>query len=314
MSRIHEALKKSERERDHVCAEAATGEGTASQQAAPEIEVPPEARTPTAVAKTERLKGIGVVDPEHLRFEDLQARCAHPRWNPKPGEDVFQAKNGERGAEQFRTLRSRLFQLRNDQPLRTLLVTSSIPREGKTFVVENLAQAIARQPGQRVLVIDADLRRTRLHTLLGAPPTPGLTDYLRGEADEMRVIQCGPEGTCLIPGGTESSNPSELLSNGRIRTLLDRVASAFDWVILDSPPCSPVADASVLAEICDGILLVVRAGLTPFAMVQRTQQKLAGRNVVGVVLNAVEEEEIHGYSSYYQYDSYIVNPSQNSSK
>src|ERR1700728_473358 len=91
------------------------------------------------------------------------------------------------GAEQFRTLRSRLYQLRANQPLRTLLVTSSVPGEGKTFATTNLAQAVVRQPDRRVLIIDADLRCARLLLPLGVPTSPGLTDYLRGEEVEMAV-------------------------------------------------------------------------------------------------------------------------------
>jgi tyrosine-protein kinase Etk/Wzc len=118
-----------------------------------------------------------------------------------------------------------------------LLVTSTVPGEGKTFVTSNLAQSIVRQPDRRVLIIDADLRCARLHTHLGAPSSPGLTDYLRGEVDEMAVIQQGQDGNLfLIAGGVEVTNPSELLLNGRLKKLIDRVAPVFDWVIVDSPP------------------------------------------------------------------------------
>ena len=114
----------------------------------------------------------------------------------------------------------------------------------------------------------------------------------------MAVIQHGQEGNlCLIPGGNEVSNPSELLSNGRLKMLLNRVTPVFDWVILDSPPCLPVSDASVLADMVDAVLIVVRAASTPADTAQRTCQELQGRNVVGVVLNAVKEAE--GYGSYY---------------
>ena len=207
------------------------------------------------------------------------------------------------GSEQFRTLRSRLYQMRSNQPLRTLLVTSSIPTEGKTFVTNNLAQAIIRQPDRRALIIDADLRRSRLHVPLGAPSSPGLTDYLRGTADIISIIQQGQEGNlCFIPGGDEVTNPSELIANGRMKMLLDRLAPIFDWIILDSPPCLLVADASMLADLCDGVLLVTRAGVTPAGTAQRACQELRGRNVVGVVLNAMQGS--HKYHSDYYYYGY----------
>ena len=116
----------------------------------------------------------------------------------------------------------------------------------------------------------------------------------------MAVIQQGQDSNlCLISGGTQVKDPSELISNGGLKRLLDRVTPVFDWVLLDSPPCLPVADATMLAEFCDGILLVVQAGKTPSEVAQRACQELQGKNVVGVVLNAVKESHLHG-TYYYQ--------------
>ena len=115
----------------------------------------------------------------------------------------------------------------------------------------------------------------------------------------------------MIPGGSEVTNPSELLSNGRLESLLQRFTPVFDWIIIDSPPCLPVADASILAGLCDGVLLVVKAGSTPSAIAQRSSQELQGRNIVGVVLNAVGEG--HLYNSEY-YHAYRYGYSSNGSK
>lgn len=306
MSRIHDALKKAEQERAGV--------------EAPEIPLPPAPHaepqskwideSPIAVAAAEEpaaLPSISspLISPEYLRFDDLMARCAHPRWQIDPNVNVFSAGANSRGAEQFRTLRSRLYQLRSNQPLRTVLVTSAVPAEGKTFVASNLAQAIVRQPDRRVLLIDADLRCARLHLPFGAPISPGLTDYLRGEADEAAVIQNGNgNNLCLIAGGSEVTNPSELLLNGRLSALLNRVGSVFDWVIVDSPPCLPVADSTILAELCDAVLLVVRAGVTPSDIAQRALQEVQDRNVVGVVLNGAEDSHMYG-SYYYSASKYL---------
>jgi len=205
------------------------------------------------------------------------------------------------GAEQFRTLRSRLHQIREDQPTYTLLVTSSLPNEGKTFVTNNLAHAIVQKADQRVLIIDADLRYPQLHLALGAPLAPGLTDYLSGEADEFAAIQHGTdENLCIMPGGNQSVNPSELLSHGRLKILLDRLSPVFDWVILDSSPCLPVADASMLADLSDGVLLVVRAGSTAADVALKVCQQLRRKNIIGVVLNGADENELRG-SHYYGY-------------
>jgi capsular exopolysaccharide synthesis family protein len=303
MSRIHEALKKAEQERSSV---QGTDPGAAPQEpAAVSISAWQAAAAPALVtdepAPAPETTSARLGSVEYLRFDDLRARCAHPRWNPDPNLNVFlNPAVSPHGAEQFRTLRSRLYQLRSSQTLRTLLITSSVPAEGKTFVTNNLAHSIVRQPDRRVLIIDADLRCARLHVPLGAPDAPGLTDYLRGEADEISIIQQGLESDlCFIPGGNEVTNPSELLSNGRLKKLLDRLAPVFDWVLLDSPPCVPVADASILAEMCDGALLVIKAGSTPLELAQKACQELSGRNIVGVVLNSAEEPSLYG-SHYYQ--------------
>ena len=298
MSRIHEALKKAEQER---IAPLMTDPNSAM--------APPPAAEPTlapgpvspAVEIGAHAETIQHLAGDYVRIDDLSARCTHPQWRPDPNTNVFSPSGlNPLAAEQFRTLRSRLHQMQNNQRIRTLLVTSSIPGEGKTFVANNLAQAIVCQPDHRVLLIDADLRCSRLHVPLGAPSSPGLSDYLSGKVDEMAIIQQGPDGNlCFIPGGSCVTNPSELLSNGRLRKLLARLAPVFDWIILDSPPCLPVADASVLADICDGVLFVVRAGSTPSEVAHRACQGLQGRTIAGVVLNGVEE--VASYGSYYYY-------------
>ncbi|HXX44120.1 MAG TPA: CpsD/CapB family tyrosine-protein kinase [Candidatus Acidoferrales bacterium] len=309
MSRIHEALKKAEQER-------ASGRSTDVAAPPPEITRMDETTESVPVdGAPRRVEGVPMNGAAgYLRFDDLRAHCTQTEWHIDPNVNVFSSSSpSPHGAEQFRTLRSRLYQLRSSQSLRTLVVTSSVPGEGKTFVVANLAQAIVRQPDRRALLVDADLRCARAHSVLGAPPAPGLTDYLRGEADEMDVIQYGQEGNlCFIPGGNEVTNPSELLSNGRLKTLLERVTPVFDWVILDSPPCLPVADATILADLCDGVLMVVRAGSTPCSTAQRACQEMHGRNVVGVVLNALKEG--HLYGSYYYYQSYGQGYGKNDSK
>jgi protein-tyrosine kinase len=300
MSRIHEALKRAADERN-------------TSQAAETITLalePPRveefAGNGASVKAAGTLPRTAMVTPHplqspHLRFDSLVARCAR-EWRAEPNTNVFSNPMAKAsGAEQFRTLRSRLYQIRGNQPTYTLLVTSSLPNEGKTFVTTNLAQAIVQKAHQRVLLIDADLRYPQLHLALGAPLAPGLTDYLRGEVDELAAIQHGnDENLCIISGGNQSANPSELLSNGRFKILLERLTPVFDWVILDSSPCLPVADASMLADLSNGVLLVVRAGSTPADVAQKVCQHLKTKNVIGVVLNGADENEMHG-SQYYGY-------------
>jgi protein-tyrosine kinase len=300
MSRIHEALKKAEQER---AAAQPVDNSPSLPSAATEVIARTHEGLDDAPSIFKHLTAIAPALGAQRRFEDLCQQCAHPHWHLDPNVSIFSNPAlSANAAEQFRTLRSRLYQLRGSQQLRTLLIASSLPAEGKTFVTNNLAQAIVRQPDRRCLIIDADLRCSRLHVPLGAPPFPGLTDYLVGDADEATVIQHGQAGNlCFIPGGKEVANPSELLLNGRLKTLLERVTPIFDWVILDSPPLLPVADASLLADHVDGVILVVRAASTPTIAAERACQELQRRNVLGVVLNAVEESESYGS---YQFAGY----------
>ena len=187
------------------------------------------------------------------------------------------------GAEQFRTLRSRLMRMRETQPLQTILISSAIPAEGKTMVSTNLAYALVRQRGSRVLLVDADLRSPRVHTLLGAPSAPGLADYLQNTAaTELEVMQRGrEEGLCFIPAGNHVLHPSELISSDRMKHFLERVKPAFEWIIIDSPPALPVADASVLGGLVDGVLFVVRANATPSEASLKACKELRDAHILG---------------------------------
>lgn len=296
MSRIHEALKKAAQERSaNLAAEISpmsrdlAVETESRQGAAGEI-VFPQVPQPSP-------KGGTVF----LRLEDLVKRCAKPKWQ-MDARSVFHGEVYDNtGAERFRTLRSRLYQIAATRTLKRILVTSSVPEEGKTFVTANLAQSIVRQHDRRVLLIDADLRASRLHQLLGAPASPGLAEYLRGDCDEFQVIQCGPDANLFfIPGGVQVSNPSELLLGDRMKRLMDLVTPVFDWIILDSPPALPVHDASMLADFCDGVLFVVRAGDTDFELAVKASSEFREKNLLGVVLNRVEKRDSYG-TYYYGY-------------
>lgn len=299
MSRIHEALKKAAQDRATQSPTAVTADlvdGAAEINR--HIEPPPDnsmRQEPVRAAAVEtRFKDTGV-----LTYEELIKRCSHPKWTLDARNSVFVGADSDRvGAERFRTLRSRLYQIAGTQDLKKLLITSSIPAEGKTFVAANLAQSIVRQPDRRVLLIDADLRASRLHQTLGAPSGPGLSDYLRGEADEFAIIQNGLEGNlCFIPGGQQVANPSELLLRDKMKDLLNKMSTIFDWVILDSPPALPVHDASMLADQCDGVLFVVRAGSTDSEIAQRVSGEFRNKNLLGVVLNRVDSAD--SYNNYY---------------
>ena len=298
MTRIHEALTKAGQE--YPAAQAI--DSLFQLDSTRPIESESKDAPPSGIGSPRRVNILAPAATDPLELDDLRKRCSYPEWSLDPAVDVFSDPGlSALCAEQFRTLRSRLCQLRGNRPVRTILITSAVAGEGKTFVAFNLAQAIVRQPDQRVLIIDADLRCSRLHGIFGAPNALGLSDYLGGRADELAIIQSGHEGNLyLIPGGTRIANPSELLANGRFKRLIERVAPLFDWIIVDSTPCLPVTDANIAANSCDGLLLVVKAYSTPAEIAQRARQELQDRNVLGVVFNSVQES-IVSYGSYYNY-------------
>ena len=294
MSRIHEALKKAEQER--------SGNPRPPEEILAPVDFP-EVGALHRPAETRAIVSAAVETSDGISFEMIRQRCQSASWNfdprtvlfgtPRPGESKTRL-----GTEEFRTLRSRLYQIRERQPLKTVLVTSALPAEGKTFIAANLAQVIVRQHERRALLIDADLRWSRMHLSFGTNLKPGLTDYLMGNVDEFAIIQRGAyENLFMIPGGSPCSNPAELIASGKLEALLRRLAPLFDWVIIDSPPAVPVSDSSLLADMCDGVLMVVRSAVTPFDMAQRAVQEFREKHLVGVVLNDVEPGT--GYNSYY---------------
>jgi len=302
MSRIHEAIKRAEQEKttgsnghkveDHA-------EIAASNQAVQTETVPPPV-PPHSIAASAGKE----IFPETLTVEELRAKCLKPNWKPDPSFLVFNGSNPlVPGPEQFRTLRSRLYRIRESQPLKTVLISSAVPAEGKTIVATNLAHALVRQQGCRVLLLDADLRAPRIHTLLGAPSNPGLADYLQGGASEFEVIQRGFEdGFFFTPAGTHVTHPSELISSARMKEFLERVKPAFDWIIIDSSPVLPVADATVLGGLADGVLLVVRASSTPSESCQKAVREFQESQILGVVLNSADKEAEYG--TYYSGGTY----------
>jgi protein-tyrosine kinase len=306
MSRIHEALKKAEQERA-----ASQGNPIQPSYAVPEMEPAREVvdESPVAVAMERPPTGVPLTSAmpsfaSPFSVDALLARCQQQPWKPEEKTMLFfNGDDNARGTEEFRTLRSRLYHTREKMALKKILVTSALPKEGKSFTSANLAQVLVRQHGRRVLLIDADLRGPRLHMMLGTTASPGLSDYLQGKNDEFSIMQQGPmENLFFIPSGDQISDPSELVANGRLKLLLQRVEALFDWIIIDSPPAVPVSDASVLSKACDGVLLVVRSNATPVDMARRARQEFPDQALVGVVLNGTDSDAIP-YSRYY-YEAY----------
>jgi len=135
------------------------------------------------------------------------------------------------------------------------------------------------------------LRNPRLHSALGTVRAPGFSEYLLQEVEEFGIMQKGtPDNLFFIPAGRPIAGPTELVANGRLKFLMDRVEPLFDWIIVDSPPAVPVSDACLLANYCDGVLMVVRSDSTPFDIVRKARDRFPEESLVGVVLNVIESD------------------------
>jgi len=205
-------------------------------------------------------------------------------------------------SEAYRVLRTNLTSLHgwNGTAGQTFVVTSALMREGKTTVAANLALAFALE-GKRTLLVDADLRRSRLHKVFRVPREPGLAHVLRGYADPATVIRTTfVDGLFVLTAGRLGSHPSDLLSADRMRKLLSRVADQFEVIIVDTPPVLPVADAIIIAPLATGVVMVARVGQTEREAFNQALNLLQNvdSHIVGAVLNdpSGEAEEYGGYT------------------
>jgi capsular exopolysaccharide synthesis family protein len=225
---------------------------------------------------------------------------------------VSTSKPTSSAAESYRSLRTSLQFARQEHDLRTILVTSPTSSEGKTSTLANLG-AVFAQAGERVVLVSGDLRRPRIGQFFGINEAVGLTSILAGEQSLRQVLQqvSGNERLWVLPCGPIPPNPAELLSQRDTQEVLATLREEFDLVLIDSPPVLPVTDAMVLSNYVDGTLLVVAAGQTRRAELQRASEKFAQANapLLGIVLNEVSRQS--GGSQYgveYGYGSYTASP------
>ncbi len=203
-------------------------------------------------------------------------------------------------AEKFRFLGVRLRQIRQNRPLKKVLITSSIPQEGKSMVAANLACTLARRPQQKILLLEGDLRRPTLSEMFGLGKLPGLCDWLQAEPSPMRSIYRleGP-GLWFLPAGSSPKNPLELMQSGRLATLMEQLTAWFDWIVIDSPPVLPLGDTSIWMRQADGVLLVTRQGATKKQELQRGLEAIEQSKLIGALLNSSREAASSDYYSRY---------------
>ncbi|HEY6375575.1 MAG TPA: CpsD/CapB family tyrosine-protein kinase [Edaphobacter sp.] len=318
MSRIYEALQKAESERK---LERHEREAFVPEQV---TNNPVPVRTASAVAEEydaasmQAMTGhlTDVFEPSPLMRDRVSGidmnKIAQRPWSPVLSQLPALFDRGP-SVEQFRSLRSRIYELRDISPLKSILVSSGLPQEGKSFVSANLAISLARHKGSKVLLIDGDMRRYTAHEMLGCESEPGLAEYLAGKASIEEVMQ-RPDASdangsgklyltnlTFIPGGNGGDKAADLSGNPRFNELIKLAEPHFDWIIVDSSPVLPVSDAVNLARSCDGVLLVARGGVTKFPVAQRAASELKASNILGFVLNAVEDKPQVG--DYYGYNA-----------
>jgi len=189
-------------------------------------------------------------------------------------------------AEQYRSLRTRIKRAENGRALRAIVVTSPNKGDGKSLTAANLAVTMAQEFQQRVLLIDCDFRRPSVHRLFGIPEGPGLTDVLMGGVElNQALVNVENHHLTLLPAGATPSHPAELLGSAAMRRVLDTLRTRFDRILIDMPPVAPLADLHILAPMADGLLMIVRAGVTPKPAIERALAGLDMSKVLGLVLN-----------------------------
>lgn len=289
MSEIFNWLKRAETEKHRDGAEGAV----MPVRLRPDLR---DASARTAVEPEEDASQAAVADLE--TSSDATFDLAEADYRVKTVLDPFTPVG-----EQYRFLRARLTLVQRERGLKSLLVTSSIAEEGKTFTACSLAGVLAQEPGRRVLLIDADLRKPKADQnlgLAGSAEIKGLVHILREETKaEDTLIRSTNLNLFFMPAGPSPQNPAELLSSPVLEQTIRKMSAYFDWVVLDSPPVLALADASLIAQVCDGTILVVRTDKTLVKYVKETIQRLGKERICGILLNRGRYRSRSRY--YYRY-------------
>ena len=202
-------------------------------------------------------------------------------------------------AEQYKALCTKLFVNKRKSELKTVAITSAQPGEGKTTTVANLAATLSANFKQKVMVIDTDLRRPALHTFFGIDKSPGLVDILKGKVDYQQFVE-NPiiRNLHIIPAGSSVSNPGVLLNSTALKVLLTRMAGKFDVVLFDTSPVLKTADVQAVGSLCDSVIFVVKAGVTPRHMIEDAFTVLKGTSGMPDACILTNTKRVLDYYSY----------------
>ncbi len=241
------------------------------------------------------IKGQSEKDPRESQFSQFQSLRL---LVPPQSRLVCLTERDSLAAEKFLFLSVRLRQLQQSKRLKKVLITSSIPQEGKSMVAANLACTLARRAEQKTLLIEGDLRRPSLAHLFGLGRLPGLSEWLQGESGSASSIYRLEEaGLWFLPAGNSPSNPLELMQSGKLSALMGQLTNWFDWVVIDSPPVLPLGDTSIWMRLADGVLLVARPGVTEKQQLKKGLEAIEQSKLVGALLNGSQDA---AHSDYYQ--------------
>jgi len=303
MGHIHEALKKA----------GIVGEGKRNQS-------PPDGSTSTIdVEQVNRRSGtardllgvlpqtvLNAVTPER-RLELIEIASENlfneAQLRPDPRLVAF-SQPRSLACEQYRVLRTKLIHAAQKDSVQVIVITSASIEEGKTTTSINLAQIMAQNKDSRTLLIEADLRRAQICQKLGlnARLPRGLTGVLRGQCEpEDAIIKLEPYRLYILPVENHPDNPAELLTSRQMGQVLNKLRAYFDFILIDTPPLIPVTDPNVVINLADGFILVIRANVTPYRLVESALSRIGSGNVLGVVLNGADTIAPAGYSYYYRY-------------
>jgi receptor protein-tyrosine kinase len=245
----------------------------------PRADAPETVAPPPAASRETRPRGLelGVADRQKLIVDD--------------GID--------RGlVEQYRHLAAVMHHAQKASNVRTVMVTSALPAEGKTLTATNLALTLSESYQRRVLLIDADLRRPRMREMFALPGTEGLTDSLSLRRETRLPVHQVTSTLWVLTAGHIVPDPMSLLVSPAMKQLIDEARDSFDWVVVDTPPVGLLPDANLLAKMIDTTLLVVSARSTPYPMVQRAAEAVGTQRILGVVLNRAEHSGVTAYGYY----------------
>ena len=200
-------------------------------------------------------------------------------------------------AESFRLLGVRLRDLGRTRSLKRILITSTIPQEGKTTVAANLACTLARSSGQKIIILEGDIRRPALSAMLNLKGNPGICEWLRGDEKLTNcVYQMEGAGIWVMPAGSSSRNSLEVLQSAKLNALVAQLGEWFDTIVIDSPPMLPLADTSVWMRLAEGIILVTRQGITEKKQLQRGLEAIDPQKLIGALVNSSHNQ---AHSNYY---------------